>query len=463
MASHFLEPTGAPPPTLDIPPRVPRWRALADNNVALVTATVVLTNVMRLGSTIILTRLLAPADFGATAIFGAIVIVLQMISDLGFHLFVVQHRRGDEAHFLDVIWTIRLVRSVILTIILAVLAHPIALLIGQPALALAIAVTGLQFIIDGLASMAQITTVRQQRLFRLSVLDLAVIAAQIGLGLFLAWWLASYWGLVWAGLATAALRSLASYLAFGPALRRFAFDAAIFDELWRFGRTIVGAHTVQVAMSQLDKFVLARLFPLSVFGTYGVASNLAGAPAAFTALYPNRVLLPVMAAAWRSDPALLPQVYYACRRRVMLLYMLAMGGFVGLAPTIVAILYDPRYAAAGEQLAILATAPLFALNNCAAREALIVVGRVRALLYANLVRLGWLAIAGTGGYLLAGPVGFIAAIGAIELPVLAYNWWELGKARLLDPREEAAMLAAAGIGVALGMLANRLFIALLAS
>jgi O-antigen/teichoic acid export membrane protein len=457
MASHSFDAPG-----LEAPPApVPRWRMLIGNSVALVTATVLLTNVLRLGSTIVLTRLLSPADFGATAIFGAIVIVFQMISDLGFHLFVVRHRDGDVPRFLDVIWTIRLVRSALLTIVLALLAGPLAMAIGQPALTMAIAVTGLHFLIEGLASMALITTVRDQRLFKLSAIDIAVIATQIALGLVLAWRLESYWAIVWAGLAGAGLKTVLSYVAFPATARRLAFDRAVFNELWRFGRTIVGSHTIQVTLAQLDKFVLARLFPLSVFGTYGVASNLAGAPSAFTALYPSRVLLPAMAAAWRADPAQLPHVYYAARRRVMLLYMLAMGMFVGFAPAIVAILYDPRYAAAGPQLAILAVAPLFALNNCAAREVFVVVGRVQALLYANLVRLGWLGLVGTGGYLAFGPMGFIAAIGTIELPVLGYSWWELQRHRLLRPRAELAMLGAAGAGVGLGLLGERLHAAIL--
>lgn len=448
-------------PTLGAPPLapVPRWRAIVGNNVALVTGTVLLVNALRLLSTVVLTRLLSPEDFGATAIFAAIVIVFQMISDLGFHLFVIRHRDGEAPRFLDVIWTIRLVRSVVLTIGLALLAGPMAELIGQPALTAAIAVTGLHFLIEGLGSMALITTVREQRLFRLSVIDIAVVASQIALGLLLAWRLESYWAIVWAGLAGAALKTILSYVVFPAARRRLAFDSGIAGELWRFGRNIVGSHTIQVTLAQLDKFVLARLFPLSVFGTYGVASNLAGAPSAFTALYPSRVLLPVLAATWRTDPALLPHVYYESRRQVMRLYMVAMGMFVGFAPAIVAILYDPRYAAAGPQLAILAVAPLFALNNCAAREAFVVVGRVQALLYANLVRLGWLGLVGTGGFLAFGPIGFIAAIGSIELPVLVYNWWELHRHRLLRPREELAMLGSAGVGVGLGLLGERFYTA----
>src|SRR5690348_8190608 len=78
------------------------------------TGVVVLTGVgslfVRTLSSIILTRLLAPQDFGIVGIIGSIFFVLAMITDLGFTSFVVPHPRGDERHFRDVIWTIHAVR-----------------------------------------------------------------------------------------------------------------------------------------------------------------------------------------------------------------------------------------------------------------------------------------------------------------------------------------------------------------
>lgn len=438
---------------------MPRWRARMGSSVSLVTITVVLMTALRLPSTVILTRLLSPEDFGVTAITGAIITVLLMMSDLGFGVFVIQHAQGDDPRFLDIVWTVRMLRSVVLTIGLALLARPLAMLVGQPALTLAIAVTALHFIIESSSSLSLMTVVRQQKLLRLSILDVGSTAIQIGLGIAFALVMHNYWAIIIGGLLANVIKSVLSYTAFPGSRRRLAFDRGLFIEMWRFGRTILGAHTIQVLLSQVDKLVLSRLFPLNLFGVYSVAMNLAGAPSAFTTSYPSRVLLPAYAHAHRVAPATLRDVYYDGRRMVMMLYLATMGGFIGFAPATIHILYDPRYALAGSYLGILAIAPLIGLNNYAAREVLISIGQVRPLLVANIVRLVWLAGAGTAGFLAFGPIGLVAAVGTIEVPVQVYNWWQLRRNNLLKVDQELLMLAVAGAGVAAGLAGTRMFTA----
>lgn len=431
----------------------PYWRRTLTSGVGLVTVTIVGSNLLRILSTIVLTRVLSPADFGMAGVTAALLAVLMMISDLGFGVFIVQHRNGNDPHLLDVIWTVRLVRALVLTLGLAVAAGPLADLLAKPEMQAAIAITALHFLVDGLGSLAPMTAVRQQKLLVLSGMDMICAVAQTMLGIALALSLRNYWALIIAGLAAVGLRSLLSYAMFPRSVRRLAFDKDHARELWRFGRTIASAHTIQVLLSQVDRFVLSRVFPLNLFGLYTIASNLATAPSAFTTLYPNRVLLPAYARTMREQPDRLAHTYYSERRTVMLLYLLAMGGFIGMAAAVTDILYDARYAGAADYLRLLALAPLVGLNNYAAREALIVVGRVRSLFIANLVRLGWLAAAGTAGFLAFGPMGLIAAVGMIEMPVQIYCWIALRSAGLLRWRGEALMFAAAvsgwlaGVGV----------------
>ena len=449
-ASGTLTPASLDPP-------MSRWKLAMGSSVSLVTITVVASTLLRLASSLILTRLLSPEDFGAAAITAAILGVMLMISDLGFEVFVIQHRNGDDPRFLDVVWTIRLLRSVVLTLLLLLLAGPLATLIGKPALTAAIAVTSLHFIIEGLSSLTLMTVVRQQKLFRLSCVDVSTTALQIVFGIILAMVFRSYWALIVSGLLAAAVKSVLSYAAFDDSRRRLRFDRDYFAEMWTFGRTIVSAQAIQVLLSQVDKFVLSRLFSLNLFGIYSIASNLAGAPAAFTTAYPTRVLLPAFAKAHRDDPGSLRTVYYDSRRTIMLLYMAAMGGFIGVAPAIIDILYDPRYATAGQYLRFLAIAPLIGLNNYAAREVLIVIGKVKPLLIGNFVRLAWLAGAGIAAYLGWGPIGLVVAVGTIEVPVLCYNWWELRRNALLRMDQELIMLGTAVAGAAAGWIGNTLF------
>lgn len=436
---------------------LPLWRRSLGSDISLVTGTIVASNLLRILSTIVLTRMLSPQDFGVAGITAAILAVLMMISDVGFHVFIVQHPRGDERHLLDVVWTIRLIRAVILTLVLAALSGPLALLIDKPEMQAVIAVTALHFLVDGLSSLAPITAVRQQRLMMLSALDIVTAAAQTLLSIALALILQNYWAIVFGGLLGVAIRSALSFVMFDDPGRRIAYDRDLSRELWRFGRTIAGAHTIQVLLGQVDRFVLSRVFPLHLFGLYTVAGNLAGAPSAFTSTYPNRILLPAYAKVQREQPETLADPYYRKRQAVMLIYVFAMGGFIGTAAVVTDILYDPRYADVAGYLRLLAVAPLFGLNNYAAREVLIVVGRVRALFIGNLVRLGWLLVMGLAGFLLAGPVGLVAAVGAVEVPVQVYCWLELRRAGLLRWRHEAAMLVTMLAGLAVGLMAEQFY------
>jgi O-antigen/teichoic acid export membrane protein len=441
----------------------PKWHRTMSSGVSLVAITIIASNLLRIVSTIILTRVLSPADFGVAGLTGAILNILLMISDVGFGVYIIRHARGDDPHLLDIIWTVRLARGLALTLLLAACAGPLAQMLDKPALQVAIAVTALHFLIDGCSSLAPFTTIRQERLLMLSLLDIASAISQTVAGIALALLLHSYWAIILAGLVGTALKSLLSYLLFPGAGRRLAYDRQEVRDLWHFGRTIASAHTIQVLLSNVDKIALSRIFPLSLFGLYSLASNLSGAASGFTTLYPNRILLPAFARALRDEPANLAQIYYASRRKLTLLYMVAMGGFISMGPAVVDLLYDPRYQAAATYLQLLALAPAIAMNNYAAREILIVVGRVQALLYANLVRLGWLLSAGSAGFLLFGPIGLVAAVGGIELPVQCYCWYELRRAGLLRIREEALIIAALLFGILLGLMGNALYFTLKAS
>ena len=66
---------------------------------------------IRLGSNLIMTRLLMPEMFGLMALAHVLIAGLHMFSDLGLHHSVVQHQRGDDPVFLDTVWTVQIVRG----------------------------------------------------------------------------------------------------------------------------------------------------------------------------------------------------------------------------------------------------------------------------------------------------------------------------------------------------------------
>lgn len=440
------------PPDLRLLPRRVLALALRDTNV--VVASVIFNNLLRALSSVILTRLLVPEVFGIAGLIGALAFTLSLMSDLGFQAFVVRHQDGDKARFLDTVWTVALIRSALLTLLLIAMSGPIAVMIGSPELAPIIAASSLIFVVEGVASVSLLTAIRHRKILRLSLLEASVAIFQFVAAAILAYFWRNYWAILASILMGGALKSLLSYLCFSDSLRRLALDRQYLKDLWGFARFVTGSSIITVVLVQSDKFVLAALMPLEAFGLYVLAGNLASAPLAFASAYASRVLYPAYSQAWRDGAENLREIFYEKRWLPTLLYTFAAGGLVGSAPLIIAILYDPRYSGAAIYLQLLAISPLFALASNSANEALTATGRIRATFQASIFKLVWLAVAGPVAYLQWQELGLVAAVGLMEPVVLLFKWTQLQRVKLLSIRKEALFVVAGLAGIAVGVLAD---------
>jgi len=70
--------------------------------------------VIRLGSSLIMTRLLMPEMFGVMAIANIFLVGLALFSDLGLRQNIIQSKRGDDPLFLNTVWTIQILRGAVL-------------------------------------------------------------------------------------------------------------------------------------------------------------------------------------------------------------------------------------------------------------------------------------------------------------------------------------------------------------
>src|SRR5271154_6168345 len=87
--------------------------------------------VLRFGTSLILTRLLAPEMFGVMAIASMVMVGLIMFSEIGLRQNVVQSSRGDEPAFLNTVWSIQIIRGFSLWLIASAIG--LAIFIAQRA------------------------------------------------------------------------------------------------------------------------------------------------------------------------------------------------------------------------------------------------------------------------------------------------------------------------------------------
>jgi lipopolysaccharide exporter len=396
--------------------------------------------IVRTGSSIVLTRLLTPDDFGIVGIIGSVFFTVAMLTDLGSQAFLIRHERTVERHFRDVIWTIHAKRGLALFFAVAVCSRLIAWAMGKPTIALPLGVASALFAINALASMSVITAVRNDKSRELSLFDFGLQVAQTAICILLAVWWKSVWALIGAMLAQGILRSALSYYIFPKAGHRLARDPEIIREFWAFSRLVIVSSTLTLLISQTDKLVLARLFTLHEFGLYAIAISITSAPIAFADAYVNRIIFPLYSQCWRQDPAGLPAVYYKIRRLPSALYGFGCGGLIGGAPLLVALLYDPRYSTAGTFISLLMISVALRLPNVAALQLLTATGDLKRLVQTNVVRVAWLALSIPLGFIIFGSFGVVVAVGLIEVPAMFFTWIQLRKVGVLDLAKESQFL-----------------------
>lgn len=411
---------------------------------------------VRLVTSIVLARLLAPEVFGLMLLVNTLRAGTELLSDIGIGQSVVRSRHAEDIAFLDTAWTLQLVRGAVLFGFTLLVIVPVAGLYGYAQLETIVALVSVVFLFTGAQSPSLFLMQRDQEIRGRAVYDVICTIVQcVGtIALALAW--PTVWSLIW-GLILSTLFSTLLSFAFGARrLPRLALDRAHTAEILHFGKWVFLATAIYFAAISADKIYFGAALPLAVVGVYGVARNFADIMGQLAQRVGGLLVFPKVVAL-RADRELLGERLRYARR-------LALGGVaLGLAlamagsDELMLRLYDDRYRAAAFMLPLLLPGVWFAVLAIFAESTLLGIDRPAPAAAGNAVKLAILL----GGLPLALGLGDLY----VALLVLALaevgRWLTLSYAarrdRLAFVGEEAlftAALFAAGVAlkVSLGWL-----------
>lgn len=309
---------------------------------------------MRLASNLILTRLLFPEAFGMMALVSVFLVGLTMFSDMGTTPSILQHKRGDEADFLNTAWTIQVARGFILFAATCAMAVPVANFYDQILLAWLLPVAGISLLVHGFEPTRIETETRHLRVGRLTTLDLISQAAGISSIVVMAWLLQSVWALVIGWIVSSVIR-LVLMSVYLPGLRnRLRWEPAAARDLMHFGFWIFLSTVCGFMVAQGDKAILGKYLTLEHLGLYNIGFFLASFPLLLGQNVTGRILIPLYR---ESPPGASPQNFARIRRMrfgltAAIFVMLAIMAFSG--EWVVSVMYDARYAQAGAILVVIA-------------------------------------------------------------------------------------------------------------
>lgn len=377
--------------------------------------------VLKLGSSLILTRIVHPEAYGVITLLLSIAFVVEMLADLNVTLFIVRDEHGDTSRYLNTAWTMRLVRSVLNSAAVFLCAPFISSTIYHlPSITPALRVFSLWFIIGGLESMSFSLAVRQKRsrVFLYSELAASFIATAFAVAY--TYFSRDYWGMLFGTLLSRALTSGFSHLLYRQRRPRLQWDWAAAREILRFTKYTMPSSLLTLGLSQFDKVALLRLSDLAHLGVYGLAANIASQMESLIAKISQMVLYPRVAHNFRTDRTTFSLKYYSENTKLFISILLLPAAIGGAAQFIVGVLYPAKYAQAGEVLqALMLRAVLLALAS-PAEDLLIAAGESQVILFGNVLRAAWLLAASLIGYHFFGFIGFVYGIASSGLPPLLY-------------------------------------------
>lgn len=410
---------------------------------------------IRLGSNLILTRLLFPEAFGMMALVMMILMGLAMFSDVGVSPAIMRSARGDDPDFLNTAWTIQVIRGFALWAVTLGLAYPMSLIYGAPELAWFLPVAGLTLILTGFNPTRLDTANRHLMLGRVTAIDIVTQVGAVIVGIALAWWLQSIWALVLSGLFSAAFQ-LVLYDRYLPGPRnRFRWEKPAAHELINFGKWVFLSTVAGFFFSQGDKMILGRWLSLDLFGVYNIGYFLAAFPMLLGGMVTRKILIPIYR---EKPPSESPGNFRKLRRMrcgVTALLLLLVCVFSALGVWMVDLLYDPRYQAAGAVVAVLAVMQIPQIVGLTYDQAALAAGDSRRFFVLAAARAGLMIAGLVIGVEWAGLLGGLLGQGAAMLVVYPVVVWLARRSGVWDPLHDAIFFAIGALGGGAALLSNR--------
>jgi O-antigen/teichoic acid export membrane protein len=417
--------------------------------------------VLRLASSLVMTRLLVPEVFGIVALAGVIHVIVTLLSDIGLRQAVIQSPRGHTPIMLHTAWALQAIRGVAIWLTCSAIAAGLYLaralglvdldsVYAAPVLPAVVVVSTLGAVILGFQSTKSMIADRNLDQRRIVLIEVASQLAGVVVMVACAWWFRSVWSIVAGGLASAVVTVTLSHVWLSGAPDRLGWDRDAAKELLGYGRWVLASYILYVMSTNADRLLLGAWVSAATLGIYALALNLATLLEILGARLFSSVAMPALSEVARSDRERFRHVYFRMRLPFDAIFLAAAGFVFAVGELLVAVLYDPRYAQAGEMLQVLSFLLVFSRYGLAG-SAYLALGVPRNLTIIHVVKLVAVVVLIPVGYALGGVQGAIWGIALHALVALPVTFYLNHKLGLNSARFELGVLAAWPVGWLIGL------------
>jgi O-antigen/teichoic acid export membrane protein len=371
--------------------------------------------VLRLVSTLTLARMLVPQAFGLVALVNVFLSGLEMLSDLGIGMDVVQHPRGDDPAFINTAFLIQAIRAVGLWVIATALAYPFARFYHQPAVLTLLIVGSVSVLLRGFVSGSLWSLTRHVELGKYNVLMASADLLGFAVSLIWAFISPTAWALV-VGRVASTLAVLVSSHVIAKNHVSLTWDPQAARDIFTFGTGIFLSTATYFLSGEAERLVVGKFVTLVELGCFSIAISVSSAAARGLQQIISQVFFPMMSDSLREDQVAAQRHFRKSRRLLLIVSAGLSVGFIILSRPFVTFVLGPKYAMAGWMMQLLGVRGALELFMSVAVSMLFALGTSKYAATGNIYKLIFL---GVGFAVAFGWFGFYAAVWVLTIAPLA--------------------------------------------
>jgi PST family polysaccharide transporter len=232
--------------------------------------------VLRIGSLMVLARLLTPKDFGLVGMVTVVTGVFALFKDLGLSTATVQKATITDEQVSTLFW-LNLLVGALLTALCCAAAPLLVRFYHEPRLLSLTVVLSSGFLINAAGVQHSALLQREMRFGAIAAIEIVALVASIATGIGCAWAGSGHWALVAMSLTTIAASTIGFWIAtrWVPGWPRRGAGVV---SLMRFGSAVTLNSLVVYLAYNVDKVLLGRFWGAEALGVYGRAYQLINIP-----------------------------------------------------------------------------------------------------------------------------------------------------------------------------------------
>lgn len=242
---------------------------------------------------IVLARLLFPADFGLFGMAALVFSLTDTFFQTGLQSALVREK-GDISHYLNPTWTFLILRNIGLAVVIWFIAPYAGTFFGVQAVIPLIRVLSFGMVIISFENIGLVIMQREMQFNKKFFLDMLIVAGEVAAVIIGALILKSVWALVIGTLANRVFAVIFSY-AFQPYRPRLSFSFKPLRTLFKYGKWLSFMAILSYLVSQGDNLTVGKLLGPTELGFYQMAFSLGMLPAVEITRVAGSALFPLFA------------------------------------------------------------------------------------------------------------------------------------------------------------------------